>query len=310
LPNGMDYLGKGLELSNLSYLGHMAQKNGYDTLAMQASNRRSYRVDAVSHLAGFKQYYGAEDMPEVEELDEGHHPNTGTFDYNMFDFYHKKINTLKEPFVSFAFTTTTHSEYHVPSKKFEKFKHGLKSYNGKMNTFAYTDNSIKRFMQKCEKEPWFDNTIFIFTSDHGRGDAHKPESVALRGEFEPLPSIEHFRIPLIIYAPKIFKAKEIETLGSHVDIFPTIADMLGWKGDLTVLGNSLFDKDVKERFVLVNAGQTASFITDESYLIYNFKNILETDSKNVDDIFKEYKAVDTAQSYLLDKNRWYKPWKY
>ena len=61
--------------------------------------------------------------------------------------------------------------------------------------------------------------------------------------------IEHFRIPLIIYAPKIFKPEVIKTLGSHNDLFPTIVDMMGWKADITTMGNSLIDKDIKKRFV-------------------------------------------------------------
>jgi len=307
LPSGFDYLGTGLELSNLSYLGHLAQQNGYDTLAMQGSNRRSYRVDAVSHLAGFQEYYGAEDIPEVEEVEEGRHPNTGTFDHNLLQFYHKKINTLKEPFISFAFTATTHSDYHLPSKKYEKFPHDLKNYNGTLNTLYYADSAIKRFMKKCEKEPWFKNTIFIFTSDHGSGDAANPISKKLRGNFKSLPAIEHFRIPLLMYAPYIFKPKEINTLGSQVDIFPTIINYLGWKGDFTTLGNSLFDKGVEDRFVLFNGGLINGIIRPNSFMVYGYNKILGTNSNHPKKLLQELEAVDTAQAYLIQKNKWFKP---
>lgn len=305
LPSGFDYLGKGLELSKLTYLGNIAQANGYDTLAMQGANRRSYRVDAVSHLAGFKQYYGAEDIPNIEEVEGDRHVKTGTYDHNLLQFYHDKINTLKEPFLGFAFTSTTHSDFHLPSSKYERFPMDLKNYNGYLNALIYTDSAIERFMKKCEKEPWFDNTIFIFTSDHGSGDAANPISKEHRGDFQSLASVEHFRIPLIIYAPKIFKAKEMNTLGSHVDIFPTITNYLGWKGNFTVLGNSLFDKEVKNRFVLFNGGQINGFIRPGEYLMYNFKNIVETNSTQPKKLLKELKAVDTAQSFLLEKNRWF-----
>lgn len=307
LPSGFDYLGNGLELSNLSYLGHMAQNNGYDTLAMQGGNRRSYRVDAISGLAGFKQYYGAEDIPDVEQVEEGREAKTGTYDHNLLQFYHQKLGTLKEPFLSFAFTSTTHSDYHLPSARYERFPHGLKSYEGQLNTLIYADSAIKRFMLACEKEPWFKNTLFIFTSDHGAGDAANLVSKGLRGEFTPLASVEHFRIPLIIYAPEIFAHKEIDTLGSHVDIFPTIIDLLGWKGTFTALGNSLFDREAKERFVLFNGGQTIGFIRPEGYIMYNFKNIVETNATDPQTLLQELKAVDTAQAHLLQTNRWYKP---
>ena len=308
IPKGAQYLGKGLELSTLSYLGNIAKQNGYSTLSMQASNRRSYRVDAVSKLAGFDEYYGAEDMPNVEEVDKGREPLTGTYDYNMLHFYHQKLNSMKEPFLGFAFTDSTHSDFHLPSAKFERFPHDLKNYNGALNAYIYADNALERFMQSVKKEPWFDRTIFIFTSDHGSGNALNSIAREYRPDDKALPSIEHFRIPLIVYAPKIFKAREIKTLGSHNDIFPTIVDMLGWKAQITTMGTSLLDESIHERFVYFFAGNLIGLITDNGYIKYNFKNIVEKNilgesEKHLQDLLF---ASDTAQAKLLEQNRWTK----
>lgn len=308
IPAGAQYLGKGLELSKLSYLGKVAKENGYSTISMQASNRRSYRVDAVSVLAGFDNYYGAEDMPNVEEIDSGREPLTGTYDFNMFDFYHKKLNKMKEPFLGFAFTDTTHSDFHLPSAKFERYPHDLKNYHGALNAHIYTDDAIRRFMEGVKKEPWFDRTIFIFTSDHGSGNALNPIARKYRPDDKPLSSIEHFRIPLVIYAPKIFKPEVIKTLGCHNDIFPTIVDMLGWKADITTMGSSLFDKEVNERFSYFYAGNLIGLVTDNGYIKYNFKNVVETsaDKEKTAKMKELLFAIDTAESKLLDKNRWVK----
>lgn len=308
IPSGFQYLGKGLELSNLSYLGTVAKQNGYSTISMQAANRRSYRVDAVSALAGFDEYYGAQDMPNIEKLDDAREPLTGTYDYNMLDFYRTKLNTMKEPFLGFAFTDSTHSDYHLPSAKYERYPHDLKNYNGALNAYIYADSAIERFMEKAKKEPWFDRTIFIFTSDHGSGDALNPIARKYRRDDKHLSSIEHFRIPLIIYAPKIFKPQEIKTLGGHNDIFPTIVDMLGWRADITTMGSSLFDKDVHERFVYFFAGNLIGLITNDGYIKYNFKHIVEKSlkNKNIKHIKELLFAVDTAEAGLLEKNRWAK----
>jgi phosphoglycerol transferase MdoB-like AlkP superfamily enzyme len=308
IPAGFQYLGKGLELSNLSYLGKVAKENGYSTVSMQAANNRSYRVDAVSALAGFDEYYGAQDMPNVETIDEGREPLTGTYDFNMLDFYHKKLNEMKEPFLGFAFTDSTHSDFHLPSKTYERYPHDLKNYNGSLNAYIYADNSIKRFMDGVKKEPWFDRTIFIFTSDHGSSDALNPIARQYRPDDKPLPSIEHFRIPLIIYAPKIFKPEIIKTIGSHNDIFPTIVDMLGWKADITTMGSSLFDKDIHERFSYFFAGNLIGLVSDDGYIKYNFKNIVETsaDENKTHKMKKLLFAVDTAEATLLQKNGWTK----
>lgn len=308
IPAGAQYLGKGLELSNLSYLGTVAKENGYSTISMQASNNRSYRIDAVSALSGFDKYYGAQDMPNVEDVDEGRKPLTGTYDFNMFDFYHKKLNEMQEPFLGFAFTDSTHTDFYLPSKKFERYPHDLKNYNGALNAYIYTDDSIHRFMENVKKEPWFDRTIFIFTSDHGSRDALCSIARKYRPDDKALPSIEHFRIPLIIYAPKIFKPKEIKILGGHNDIFPTIVDMLGWDANITTMGNSLFDKNITERFIYFYAGNLIGLITDNGYIKYNFKNIVEkvgTDT-DIQKMKKLLFSIDTAEAQLLEKNKWTK----
>jgi phosphoglycerol transferase MdoB-like AlkP superfamily enzyme len=308
IPYGFQYLGKGLELSKLSYLGQVAKENGYSTVAMQAGNKRSYRVDAVSALAGFDDYYGAEDMPNVETVDEGRSPLTGTYDFNMLDFYHKKLNAMKEPFMGFAFTDTTHSDFYLPGKKFERFPHDLKNYNGSLNAYIYTDNAIERFMEGVKNEPWFERTIFIFTSDHGSGDALNPIAREYRPNDKPMASIEHFRIPLIIYAPKIFKPEVIQTLGCHNDIFPTIVDMLGLKAKIATMGSSLFDQDIVKRFSYFFAGNLIGLVTDEGYIKYNFKNIVESsvDANKTQELKELLFAVDTVEAQLLEKNKWAK----
>ena len=309
LPAGFEFLGNGLELSRLSYLGTIAKNNGYSTIAMQGSQRRSYRVDAVSYLAGFDQYYGAQDMPEVEEVEGNRKVITGTYDYNLFSFYHQKLNTMKEPFLGFAFTSTNHSDFHLPHSKFERYPHNLRNYYGALNAYIYVDNVIERFIEGVKKEPWFDNTIFIFTSDHGSGDALNPIGRKLRGESKkPLSSIEHFRIPLLIYAPKIFEPRELDTLGSQADFMPTIIDLLGFKDSFTTMSNSLLDESVEKRFAYFYGGSTIGLITDEGHVQYNFKNVVgasgtpEAQAR----IKKELFAIDTAEAKLLEQNRWTK----
>lgn len=163
-PAGFENLGEGLELYNPSYLGDMANKNGYSTLAMQSSDRGSFRVDKLSSLAGFKQYYGAEDIKQTGE--ESGQPNYGAWDGNGFRLLSSKLKTMKEPFMGFFFTASTHSPYYSPGKKWEKYPHDTYSENGYLNTLNYVDDQIKEFMESSKKEPWFNRTIFIFTADH------------------------------------------------------------------------------------------------------------------------------------------------
>ena len=295
---GFNYIGDGLELSNLSYLGTLAKENGYSTLAMQSSSRSSYRVDSIAKIAGFDTYYGAEDIPDTGEEDKDKKPKFGTWDGNMFRFLHKQISLQKEPFLAFTFTATTHSPFVSPGAKWEKFPHNTNNNFGFLNTLKYADEQLGEFMQACEKEPWFENTIFIFTADHTKG-ATKEENNSLLTK-NPL---ENMHIPLVIYAPHIFKPQKIQTIGSHASIIPTLMDLLHWEGDFTALANSLFDTSAEE-FAICAQGQIMGLINTKGYIAHSLTNILE--NTGGEEMEKELLSIYQSASQLLSQNKIYK----
>ncbi|WP_373036180.1 LTA synthase family protein [Sulfurimonas sp.] len=299
-PVGFENLGEGLELYSPSYLGDMAHKNGYSTLAMQSSDRGSFRVDKLSALAGFREYYGAEDIERTG--DETGQPNYGAWDGNSLRFLSSKLKTIKEPFVSFCFTASTHSPFYSPGKKWEKYPHDVKSENGFLNTLNYVDVQIKEFMQRSKKEPWFDNTIFIFTADHANQTKISNEkNVNTANTYLP-----EFHIPLIIYAPKIIEPKRSDIISSHSDIIPTIIDILGWKNPFTTIGNSLFDKSVKNRFAFVKMGSIVGLSDSDGSIYYNFKDLISKKGSISDENKQLLLSIDSAQAYLLKNSKWMK----
>ncbi len=268
------YLGHGLELSHLSYLGNVAKKAGYATLAMQSSKRSSFRVDSIATLAGFNEYYGAEDIPDLHWEESAQKPTFGAWDNNMLQFYLQKINQLQAPFFAFTFTASTHSPFVSPGKKWEKYPHQEDHIFGYLNTLNYADEAIGRFMAEAEKQPWFDNTIFVFLADHALGlaDDHSLQKAGLKVEADR--PLENMRIPLVIYAPKIFTPQVIERLGSQADLFPTLAHLLGWKTPIATTSNSLFAQHDKP-FVLFANGDLLGFIRPQGYIKHNLNKTLE-----------------------------------
>jgi len=304
-PHGMPPLGEGLELSKLSYLGQLAAQNGYDTLAIQSSNRGSFKVDAIMNLAGFKQYYGAEDIPKTGA--EVGKPNFGIYDGDMLRFLHQKINGLKAPFISFAFTATTHAPFFSPGKQWEKYPQDPASRNGFLNTVSYVDTMLGEFMQAASQEPWFDNTVFLFTADHVLGIDARREKMDDE-KVKPFSALDDFHIPLVIYAPKVYPPKTVGTVGSQADLLPTIIQLLGWHNPFTSLSQSLLDEAVQKRFAFLGVGSTIGIITDAGMLKYNFKAVVHKQGAKQALKEMEYllKALDTAAAVLIENNRWVK----
>ena len=98
--------------------------------------------------------------------------------------------------VLFLFTGSTHGDSGPTTKKFEKYLFVL---------FCWIILLVEHLMKKAKKEGWFDNTIFIFMA----------ALIVEIGSFLRNDSIEErFKIPFVIYAPKILKLKKIDYIVS------------------------------------------------------------------------------------------------
>ncbi|MEM7257913.1 MAG: choline-sulfatase, partial [Pseudomonadota bacterium] len=83
---------------------------------------------------------------------------------------------------------------------------------------SYIDEKVGRLVNTLEKTGLLDNTVVIFTSDHG-------EMMGERGMWYK----QHFfdwaaRVPLIVSCPQRFPAKRITQNVSLVDLMPTVLD--------------------------------------------------------------------------------------
>jgi len=85
------------------------------------------------------------------------------------------------------------------------------------------DGQIQRVLDALEKSPAADNTIVIFTSDHGDMDA------AHGFEHKSLFYDESSRIPLIIAGPGVDEGRVDTThmMSNGLDLVPTICDLIG-----------------------------------------------------------------------------------
>ena len=127
-------------------------------------------------------------------------------------------------------TQTSHDPYIVPTP--EIYKPKLRSYlsndlgfsESKVTdylsyeniymTLLYADDAIREFFNEYKKRPEFENTIFIITGDH-----RLPEiPMATR--------LDRFRVPLILYSPKLSRQERFKGVVSHWEITPSILAFL------------------------------------------------------------------------------------
>ncbi len=108
-----------------------------------------------------------------------------------------------------------HDPYDPPEPFKTRFVQSL--YDGEV---AYVDRELGRLLDDLEKKDLFDKTLIIFTGDHG-------ESLGQHGEMTHgyLANNTTIWVPLILVHPGSKPSRE-EQYVCHIDIFPTVCDIL------------------------------------------------------------------------------------
>ncbi len=139
----------------------------------------------------------------------------GVADEHLFDQVLEEIDRAQAPgaakpvFVH-VMTTSNHRPYTYPPGRID-----IPSGTGRDGAVKYTDYAIGRFLEQARGRPWFDDTLFVITADHGanaRGTSRIP--------------VDKYLIPVFVYAPKYVEPARVDRLMSQIDIAPTVLGLL------------------------------------------------------------------------------------
>ncbi len=100
---------------------------------------------------------------------------------------------------------------------------------------SYIDSNIGKLLQTLEETGLADNTVIIFSGDHG-------DMLGERGLWYKMHWFEMAaRVPLLVYAPQQFTAKRVGAAVSTADLLPTLVELAGGtlQADLALDGRSL-----------------------------------------------------------------------
>ncbi|MCA8988485.1 MAG: sulfatase [Planctomycetaceae bacterium] len=136
------------------------------------------------------------------------------------------LDTLPAPAVK-----TIHAKKHQIDLEESLARQAIQAYHASI-TFA--DAQVGRILEGLEKSGLADNTVVVFTSDHGY---HMGE----HGHWQKMTLFENAtRVPLIMKGPGVSDiGATVSTPVEMADIYPTLADLCGLKAPKTVQGISL-----------------------------------------------------------------------
>lgn len=231
---------------------------GYDTSFYHGAPNGSMGFLGFGNILGFKHYFGKTEYNHDEDFD----GMWAIWDEPFLQYFAKNVGK-KQPFMTTVFTASSHHPFKIPEKYNGKFKKGKIEMH---EPIQYTDYAIKKYFETAKKQPWFNNTIFVFTGDH-TNQVYYPE-------YER--AMNRYAVPLVFYSPNpAYQLKGVNPeIAQQADIYPTLADLIGYNKPIRSWGRSLVS-DKKYPFIVVNSdGSTEQFMIGNYIYRFDGKEII------------------------------------
>ena len=261
-------------LNDLSGMAGELGKDGYSTAFFHGAANGSMGFDAFARSIGYKDYFGRTEYNADKRFhgDDDFDGYWAVWDEEFLQFYALKMSEMKEPFMTSVFTASSHHPFHVPERYKDVFKDETGDDNEIHKCIRYADHALRHFFDTARKQPWFENTVFVLTSDH-TNKSSRPEYQTALGLYCS---------PIVIYDPSgEIPAGKREGIAQQTDIMPTILNHLGHGKPYVAFGVDLLNTPAKDTWAVGNEngvshyvkGDYVIFMTDDGVTkgIYNYK---------------------------------------
>lgn len=232
-PNlpGYEYLMKMMEANQeFSGLPTVLDRHDYQTLFLYNGLFSWDNKEGFFRQHGISRFIGTEDYQNPTFVD----PVWGVSDRDVYQRANAEFRDMAEqgPFLGVILTLSNHAPFNLPEPlPFTLIETGS-DMDGRYNGMRYADWALGEFFRQASKEPYFNNTLFVITGDHGF--ASPPMITPMQ--------LSRFHVPLLFYAPGLLgnKGQRRQTVASQVDIVPSIFGLLGLKDPHQCWGRNLF----------------------------------------------------------------------
>lgn len=297
------------------------QKNDFLAEGLKAQGARTIGGHAHMYFksaAGFHQGFDVWDIVPKIEWDYDKDPYITSPDHLKLitDQLSKPENTSGK-FFAYYHWMDPHHDYmsHEDGPDF-----GKKNRDRYDEEIFYTDKHFQKALEFIESQPWGKRTAVIVTADHGEAFGEKG---ALKHAFELWEVL--VKVPLFIHIPGV-APKKIPRWRSHVDLVPTIYDLMGLKKPDGLPGTSLVPDivgepseqrpivcdlpadvlNVRRRALIDEQGyKLIAFGKDVRYELYNIKddpqeetNLFKQEPERAKAMVKRYKEISATIPFV------------
>lgn len=202
-------------MNDYTGLAGILGQEGYETAFFHGAQNGSMGFQAFAQKTGFQHYFGRTEYEAAKGTDD-FDGTWAIWDEPFLQYYAEEMSKMKQPFMTAVFTASSHHPFVIPEQYKQQFPEGKLEIQ---KCIRYTDMAIGKFFETASKQPWFQNTIFVLTSDHTNMSDHAYYQTDLGG----------FCSPIIIYEPSHPEGQMIDKIAQQIDILPTVLGMLGYQ---------------------------------------------------------------------------------
>ena len=220
--------------ASMNDVGGLAQalsSKGYETAFFHGAENGSMGFQAFARKTGFQHYFGRTEY-NADPRFKGEKDFDGMWaiwDEPFLQFFANKMTEMKQPFMTAVFTASSHHPYKIPEEYCDTFpEEGITIHK----CIRYTDHSLRRFFETARHHPWFQNTLFVLTSDHTNQSDHPFYQT----------DIGIFCSPILFYDPsgQLLQPGLHESIAQQTDIMPSVLGLLGYDQPFVAFGCDLF----------------------------------------------------------------------
>lgn len=236
---------------------------GYSAYAYHGFNRDFWNRDVALKSLGYQKFYAADNYPKGEKINMG---------LNDGDFLSKTADYIKDqpkPSLSYVVTLSSHIPFIIPANE-KRLNVKTSDYPAQVGDYLesinYTDRMLGDFFAKLKSNNLYDDSLILLYGDH---NPVLPVFSAGNIKYDPEATTGK-EVPLFIKLPEQTEGLTYPNKGSHLDITPTIFDLLGIKTNQLMFGQSLFasgDKTLKvcadQQVAFKKAGDCKSMLETE-----------------------------------------------
>lgn len=217
---------------------------GYYTAVLHGDEPTFWNRSGIYPSLGINKYFDISEFRVERSVGFGH----GLLDEDFFTQSVAKLRQFTQPFMATLIALTSHTPFELP-----KDLQGLEVKNpdqlsgyqlGYLQSLNYVDSSVGKLVERLKKAGLWESSVVVFYGDHASfafksDDTKYAQWLGLQGGFNEQSFLMSQRVPLLIHLPGDQLKGRSAKPGSHIDLYPTLANLLALEQPIGAVGSDL-----------------------------------------------------------------------